>query len=78
MILDEVIAARMKKDREAPRISEGDNVGFARIVADVECVKRSYLRFGSTCFVDSRTQMRLEDCRRRQLLSQSLLHNLLH
>jgi len=67
MVLDEVIAARMEENGETPRISKGDDIGLARIVANIKRVERSYLRFGGACLVYLRAQVRLQNYHIRQL-----------
>jgi len=39
MVLDEVIAARMEKNGETPRISKCDDIGLARIITDIKRVE---------------------------------------
>lgn len=62
MLPNQVVAAGVKEDREAPRILEGDQAGFSGIVIDVHDVKLRNLFPRHFRTVNPSSLLRIQDC----------------
>lgn len=53
MLLDEIVASRMEQGKEAPGVSESDQMRFPREELDIQDLEQSYLFACNGRFVDS-------------------------
>lgn len=62
MLPDQIVAAGVEQDREAPRIPEGDQAGFSGVEIDVHDVKLRDLLPRHFRTVNSSSLLWIEDC----------------